>query len=155
MNIRRAEEKDAERVLALLSQVLEIHAAIRPDLFITGTTKYTRDELLAIFADDRRPVYVAVDEEDRTVGYVFCVFEEQPRTTNQNPFTSIYIDDLCVDESARGQHVGESLFEFVKEEAKRRGCYEITLNVWDGNDARAFYEKMGMRVKKTTMEYVL
>ena len=155
MNIRRAEEKDAERVLALLSQVLEIHAALRPDLFITGTTKYTRDELLAIFADDRRPVYVAVDEEDRTVGYVFCVFEEQPRTTNQNPFTSIYIDDLCVDESARGQHVGESLFEFVKEEAKRRGCYEITLNVWDGNDARAFYEKMGMRVKKTTMEYVL
>jgi len=155
MNIRRAEEKDAERVLALLSQVLEIHAALRPDLFISGTTKYTRDELLAIFADECRPVYVAVDEEDRTVGYVFCVLEEQPRTTNQNPFTSIYIDDLCVDESARGQHVGERLFEFVKEEAKRRGCYEITLNVWDGNDARAFYEKMGMRVKKTTMEYVL
>ena len=28
MQIRRAQEKDAERVLALLSQVLELHAAL-------------------------------------------------------------------------------------------------------------------------------
>ena len=155
MIIRRAEEKDAEGVLSLLSQVLEIHAALRPDLFISGTTKYTRDELLAIFADDSRPVFVAADEKDRVTGYVFCVLEEQPRTTNQNPFTSVYIDDLCVDASARGQHIGERLFEYVKDYARKLGCYEITLNVWDGNDARIFYEKMGMRVKKTTMELVL
>ena len=155
MKIRRAVEKDAEGVLSLLSQVLEIHAALRPDLFISGTTKYTRDELLAIFADDSRPVFVAADEKDRVTGYVFCVLEEQPRTTNQNPFTSVYIDDLCVDASARGQHIGERLFEYVKEYARKLGCYEITLNVWDGNDARIFYEKMGMRVKKTTMELVL
>ena len=155
MIIRRAEEKDAEGVLSLLSQVLEIHAALRPDLFISGTTKYTRDELLAIFADDRRPVFVAADGEDRVTGYAFCVLEEQPRTTNMNPFTSVYIDDLCVDASARGHHIGERLFEYVKEYARKLGCYEITLNVWDGNDARIFYEKMGMRVKKTTMELVL
>ena len=66
------------------------------------------------------------------------------------------IDDLCVDESARGQHVGEELFEFVKAEAKRLGCYEIMLTVWEGNDpAKAFYDKMGMRPKETMMEYIL
>ena len=61
MQIRRAQEKDAERVLALLSQVLELHAALRPDIFVSGTTKYSRAELLEIFRDDRRPVFVAVD----------------------------------------------------------------------------------------------
>ena len=45
MNIRRAEERDTPKVLDLLSQVLEVHAEIRPDLFISGTRKYTEDEL--------------------------------------------------------------------------------------------------------------
>ena len=53
-------------------------------------------------------------------------------------------------------HVGSALFEFAKEEAKRLGCYELTLNVWEGNDgARHFYEKMGMKPKETQMEYIL
>ena len=45
MNIRKAEEKDIPRLLALLGQVLQIHAEIRPDVFIPGTTKYTVREL--------------------------------------------------------------------------------------------------------------
>ncbi len=156
MRIRRAEEKDIPRVLELLSEVLEIHAKLRPDIFIPGTTKYTREELAAKFADERTPVFVAADEEDAVIGYAFCVLRSQPFSNNMVPFESIYIDDLCVDESARGQHVGQALFEFVKEEAKRRGCYEVTLAVWEGNDgARAFYEKMGMKVKETMMEFVL
>ena len=57
------------------------------------------------------------------------------------PFTSFFIDDLCVDAKTRGQHVGESLFEYVKSEAERLGCYEVTLNVWSGNtSAEKFYE---------------
>lgn len=47
--------------------------------------------------------------------------------------SSLFIDDLCVDASTRGQHIGEKLFVHVKEEAKRLGCYEVTLNVWAGN----------------------
>ena len=41
MFIRKAEEKDIPRILELLGQVLQIHADIRPDIFIPGTTKYT------------------------------------------------------------------------------------------------------------------
>ncbi len=156
MQIRRAIEKDIPKVSELLSQVLEIHASIRPDIFISGTTKYTKDELLAIFADDKRPVYVAANEADEVLGYAFCILKEQPFSTNMVPFTSMFIDDLCVDASARGMHLGQQLFEFVKSEARRLGCYEVSLNVWEGNDsARHFYEKMGMGVKETQMEYVL
>ena len=44
MNIRLAEEKDIDSVIKLLTQVLNIHAKIRPDIFIGGTTKYTKEE---------------------------------------------------------------------------------------------------------------
>ena len=66
LTIRRAEKKDTESVLRLLSQVLEVHAVIRPDLFVSGTRKYTAAELEQIFQDDKRPVFVAEDEEGRS-----------------------------------------------------------------------------------------
>ena len=156
MTIRKAEEKDILRIIELLGQVLQIHADIRPDIFIPGTTKYTVSELTELLEKEEKPIYVAVNEEDVCVGYAFCQLQEQPFSTNMVPFKSLFIDDLCVDQQARGQHIGESLFEYVKNEAKRMGCYEVTLNVWAGNtSAEKFYEKMGMKTKERQMEYIL
>jgi ribosomal protein S18 acetylase RimI-like enzyme len=154
--IRRAGTGDIGRLMELLGEVLELHAKIRPDIFIPGTTKYTEAELAELLKDEERPVYVSVDEDGRVCGYAFCQVRRQPFTTNMVPFKSMFIDDLCVDSSRRGQHIGESLFEHVKDEAKRLGCYEVTLNVWAGNAAaERFYEKMGMRTKERQMEYIL
>lgn len=156
MNIRRANEKDIPRLMELLEQVLQIHADIRPDIFIPGTTKYTIDELREILKNKETPIYVAVNEADVCVGYAFCQLREQSFSNNMVPFKSLFIDDLCIDQEARGQHIGESLFEYVKNEAKQLGCYEVTLNVWTGNtSAEKFYEKMGMRTKERQMEYIL
>ena len=52
MNIRLAEEKDIDSVIKLLTQVLNIHAKIRPDIFIGGTTKYTKEELMEMMLTD-------------------------------------------------------------------------------------------------------
>lgn len=149
MNIRRAEKKDIPQIIELLGQVLQIHADIRPDIFIPGTTKYTNDELEQMIKDEMKPIYVAVNENDMCVGYAFCQLKEQPFSNNMVQFKSLFIDDLCVDKSTRGQHIGEQLFEYVKSEAKRMGCYEVTLNVWAGNtSAEKFYEKMGLKTKE-------
>ena len=156
MIIRKAKEKDIPRILELLEQVLQIHADLRPDIFIPGTTKYTIDELRELLKHKEKPIYVAVDEDDVCVGYAFCQLQEQPFSNNMVPFKTFFIDDLCVSQEVRGQHVGESLFEYVKNEAKQIGCYEVTLNVWAGNtSAEKFYEKMGMRTKERQMEYIL
>ena len=156
MTIRKAEEKDIPRIIELLGQVLQIHAAIRPDIFIPGTTKYTVDELKELLKNKENPIYVAVNKADVCVGYAFCQLREQPFSKNMVPFKSLFIDDLCVDQQERGQHIGESLFNYVKNEAKRLGCYEVTLNVWAGNtSAEKFYEKMGMKTKERRMEYIL
>ena len=156
MKIRKAEEKDIPRLLALLGQVLQIHAEIRPDIFISGTTKYTVGQLAELLKQEDKPIYVAVDEDDVCRGYAFCQLKEQPFSTNMVPFKSLFVDDLCVDRQARGRHIGESLFEYVKQQAKELGCYEVTLNVWAGNTpAEHFYEKMGMKTKERQMEYIL
>lgn len=156
ITVRRAEQRDSDRIMQLLSEVLELHAKIRPDIFISGTTKYTHSELADIISSDDTPIFVAVDDEDAVQGYAFCIMKQQPFSTNMKSFSTLFIDDLCVDENCRGQRVGTLLFDYVKEYAKARGCYDVTLNVWEGNaSARAFYEKKGMFVKKTQMEIIL
>ena len=156
MTIRKAQEKDISRIIELLGQVLQIHAEIRPDIFIPDTTKYTEQELATLLKDEKKPIYVAVNEEDVCLGYAFCQVKEQPFSNNMVQFQSLFIDDLCVDRFARGQHIGESLFDYVEQEAKKMGCYEVTLNVWAGNtSAEKFYEKMGMKTKERQLEYIL
>ncbi len=156
MNIRKAQEKDIPQIIELLGQVLQIHADIRPDIFIPNTTKYTDEELKEMLKDETKPIYVAVDEEELCLGYAFCQLKKQPFSNNMVQFKSLFIDDLCVDKNTRGQHIGEKLFEYVKSEAKKMGCYEVTLNVWAGNTpAEKFYEKMGMKTKERQMEYIL
>lgn len=140
----------------LLSQVLAVHAEGRPDLFRAGTRKYTDEELLGIFADDARPVFVAVDEDGRVLGHAFCEVQVFRGSNNMQPYVSIYIDDICVDETCRGKHVGKALYQHVIEFARELGCYNVTLNVWECNPgARAFYDAMGMTPLKTCLEQVL
>lgn len=52
MRIRKAEEKGIPRIMELLRQVLEIHADIRPDIFIPGITKYTVTELAELLKQE-------------------------------------------------------------------------------------------------------
>ena len=156
ITIRRAESRDLDKTLKLLSEVLELHAKIRSDIFISGTTKYTREELQAIFDNDQTPVFVAADDSGEVVGYAFCVMKRQPFSTNMKDFSTLFIDDLCVDEKCRHEGIGDALFKKALETAKELGCHDLTLNVWEGNDgALRFYEKHGMKIQKREMEIVL
>jgi len=154
--IRRAQEKDIDRVIALLQQVLTVHADGRPDIFIHGTTKYTPAELRVLFRDDTRPVFVSTDGDDRVMGYAFCVLQETKGENNVRDMMTLYIDDICVDETCRGQHVATGLYRYVRDYAETVGCYHITLNVWRCNPvAQKFYEAMGMQPLKTMMEEII
>ena len=153
MSIRRAEEKDIEGIRKLLYQVNQVHADGRPDLFKSGGIKYTEEELKEIINDRTRPIYV-YDEDEIILGYAFIWYEQTKESTSTYSVKSMYIDDLCVDETARGKSVGKQLFEFLKEEAKREACDRITLHVWECNpNAYGFYEHLGMKPLYTNMEY--
>ena len=156
MIIRRGEERDLSGIDRLLEQVLTVHSTGRPDLFKSGTKKYTDEELLEILCDDTRPVFVAVDADENVLGYAFCVFQRHPNDNILTDIKTLYIDDLCVDETLRGEHIGSSLYRYVLDYAKKEGCYNLTLNVWECNQgAKRFYESCGLVPQKTGMEKIL
>ena len=152
--IRRAEIKDIPGIIELLHQVNMVHHVLRPDLFKPYTTKYNEQELEALIGDDSKPIFVF--EDGGVLGHAFCKITEVKGDKLLQDIKTLYIDDICVDEKARGKHVGKALYEFVRDYAKSIGCYNITLNVWEGNDAaQCFYRNMGMKVQKTGMETIL
>ena len=146
MAVRRAEIKDIPRLEEILYQVHDVHARVRPDLFIPGKKKYTAEELEALIGSEDTIIFVCTDDTGLIMGYAFCMDKTYPDKM-------LYIDDLCVDEKFRGKHVGRILCEYVKEYAKEKGYQRITLNVWEFNTgARAFYDALGFEPLKTVME---
>ena len=152
--IRKAEKRDIPSIIELLHQVDMVHHVIRPDLFKPNTTKYNEQELEDLLSDDSKPVFVF--EDGAVLGHAFCMITEVKDDKLLQDIKTLYIDDICVDEKARGKHVGKALYEYVRDYAISIGCNNITLNVWEGNDAAiSFYSNMGMKVQKTTMEVIL
>ena len=154
MEIRFAKNSDIPGLIGLLKQVGRVHHEIRPDIFRADAQKYDEAALAQLLQDPTRPIFVALEE--KILGYCFCILEE----TRDHPVLmdekTLYIDDLCVDENCRGQHVGKALYEYVCGYARQQGCRTVTLNVWCGNDsAMAFYEKRGLKPRKIYMETAL
>lgn len=156
MTIRRAEERDIPRLGELLLQVCRVHWQGRPDLFRDGGRKYDGEELRTLLRDPERPILVALDEAGEVQGYAFCVYQRHRGEGSFNDMTTLYLDDLCVDERCRGQHTGRTLYEAVLDLARNTGCYNVTLNVWTCNEsAMRFYEKCGLKPQKVGMEVIL
>lgn len=153
MSIRKATLSDTEALETLLAQILLVHHQARPDIFMTEGSKFTREELEAVLENPQTPVFV-YEKDGRILGHLFTIIQEQkaPLTSHK----TLFIEDLCVDENARGQKIGEQLYHFALDYAKEIGCYNLTLNVWNANvRALRFYERMGLTPQETRMEQIL
>ncbi len=152
--IRPAALQDIPSLIRLLRQVLQVHHRGRPDLFKGEGTKYDAPELAELLRNPERPVFVY--ETDGSVqGYAFCMLQHisGPQLMEEN---ILYVDDLCVDESCRGQGIGKALYEHAKAYAREHGCRRVTLNVWCLNEgAMKFYGALGMKPYKIGMEEIL
>ena len=156
MKIRRAEITDISRINELLKQVCLVHHEARPDLFRHGGRKYSDVQLEQMLTDGERPILVAADENDEVLGYAFCIFQQHPDHNVLTDVRTLYVDDICVDEQHRGQHIGRALYDAVVSLARENGCYNVTLNVWTCNPAAMkFYEACGMLPQKIGMEMLL
>lgn len=154
--IRPATKEDINGITSLLYQVHAVHAKGRPDIFKSGGIKYTEKDIEELLRNENTPIFVLTNEENSVLGYSFCEIKLTEEDTSVRRRKTLYIDDLCVDENARGQHIGTKIYEYVVEYAKSISCDSITLNVWDFNEsAKKFYEKRGLKPLKTVMEQVL
>ena len=125
IEIRRAKEQDMDGINNLLMQVCLVHHKGRPDLFKYGAKKYTDDQLRAIIHDIQRPIFTAVDENETVLGYAFCIFQQHIDDNILTDIKTLYIDDLCVDENLRGQHIGRRPYGTPPETHNPEPCSEL------------------------------
>ena len=84
---------------------------------------------------------VAGRGDGRLVGYALYHFTYSSFRTNPR----MWLEDLFVEESARGTGAGEQLFANFVRDALARGCHRVDWHVLEWNPARRFYERMGAR----------
>lgn len=147
--VRQSCDNDAEAVYGLLKIIAELHKNARPDMFPNLESKYTLDEVRERLSKEDNGVFVS--ETDGVVnGYVFCDI------LTEGCGMTLYVDDLCVDPSARRQGIASKLMDRAKEYAKEKNCRMIMLNVWEFNEsALDFYEKYGFTTRTRHLELTI
>lgn len=147
--IRESKEEDSLSVYNLLRIIADLHKNGRPDMFPDLVSKYTVDEVKERLSKSDNGVFVA-EKEGSVVGYVFC------DVIREGSVNTLYIDDLCVDPSARKMGIARKLMDKTKEYAKEKNCAYLMLNVWEFNEnAVRFYENYGFETRTRHMEIKL
>lgn len=155
MKIRKAQIKDISALNRLLIQINRLHAEKRNDLFRLGV-KYTNEEIAKMINNKNYIIFCAVNEQDEVVGYAMCKFIQYLNHSIVTDVKTLFIDDLCVDEKMRRQHIGTDLLDYVMKFAKEHHCYNVTLNVWKLNEnAINFYKHYGLEIQKIRLEKIL
>ena len=107
--------EDIPRLQELL-EILIVHHHARPDVFKSEGSKFTDAELEAVINDPNKPIFVYEDEEGRIFGSSFLNYKNEVSEKDNGALKahkSLFIDDLCVDKEARGQKLGEKLYQFA------------------------------------------
>lgn len=135
--IRDATEEDLPALVALLDQLtLDVP---REDIGPPLPQVYV-DAFRRIEADGTQRLLV-LEIDGRIVGSL--VLLTTPNLTHKGkPYATI--ENVVVDESARGQRYGERLMQYAIDEAKAAGCYKLQLTSHQSRtDAHRFYERLG------------
>lgn len=147
ITVRQADISDAARVNALYRSLAELHRASRPDIF-SSLAADTMPVAAALIGDNGL-VFVAEDED----GIVQGMIMGKVRGYRGQPAQILWIDDLIVEEAARGKGFGSALLKAARDYGRRQGCVRIELNVWAFNEsAIRFYEKNGLHIQRYILE---
>lgn len=152
--IRLATQTDIPVLTDLLQEILQVHHQARPDIFKSEGQKYSEEDLKALLDNPAKPIFV-YEVDGQVVGHLFCELRTATGDVLE-PVKTLYIDDLCVGSSVRGQKIGEQLYKFALSYAKEQGCHNLTLDVLaDNAGAVRFYDRLGMKPQKFRMEQLI
>lgn len=99
---------------------------------------------------DLRLTVVAVDSRNRVLATGSVMIE--PKFIRGGKPCG-HIEDIVVDQNARGSHLGKRIISHLIHHCKSRECYKIILDCSDQNVP--FYEKCGFQIKGTQMSLYL
>ena len=144
--IRRAEPKDAATIVRL-ARALAVYEHEPVERVRMTESDVLRDG----FGENPRFEVLLAELGGRVVG--FALFFENYSTWEGRP--GIYVEDLFLEEPARGSGLGRELLAEIARIAQARGCVRIDLAVMDWNPTRGFYEQLGLEQQTDWLPYRL
>jgi GNAT superfamily N-acetyltransferase len=151
VRVRRADKADVPAVAKLAMKLVEQHIEYDPVRFaristVDGMQWFYGGQTVA---KDARVLIAEIDSQ--VVGFAYVSFEE--RNYADLSVSSAKLQDIYVDEHARGTGAGTKLIEAAIIEAKGFGAAKILLSVAAKNLlAKRFFENQGFR---TTMHEMM
>ena len=147
--LQLARPEDRETIDILAKQVHALHVSWRPDIYEMVETMYTPER----FSDavKARQLYAA-KIDDAVVGYVLVKIRDYdwPGVVRRKVMV---IDEICVEQSCRGQGIGQQMMAEVRALAKAFRCTDMQLGVYPQNDdAVGFYQKCGFTIRSIDMQ---
>ena len=151
MNIRNAQIEDVNKISELMLQVAKIHSNARKDIFKEKSIEEIKTEFNNRI-NNKENILVA-EENNNIYGVIVYKIKEVKEHINLKDRTTLYIDELVIDEKVRKMGIGKNLFSEVKKIAKEKNYDAVELNCWNFNEsAIQFYEKCGMNIQRLIME---
>ena len=139
-----------EVISQVTNELVEAFARLVPQLSKSNRPP-TERELAAIVASRASVLFLAYDEDDEIVGSLTLVLFRIPTGLRA------WIEDVVVDESARGKGIGHRMNEAAIDYARKAGAKTVDLTSRPSRDvANRLYQRLGFEKRDTNVyRYVL
>ena len=147
LQLARPEDRAAIELLA--QQVHALHVQWRPDIYAPADELWPQERFDTSVAD--RLLFTGKIEE-KVVGYVLLKIRDYDMVGHTRRKV-LLVDEICVDEHLRNQGIGTEMMIEVRAIARAFGCTDLQLGVYpQNNEALAFYQKCGFRIRSIDMQ---
>ena len=147
--LQLATKADREAVNAIAKQIHDMHAAWRPDIYMSIEEHYTQERFMEAIRD--RQLYVA-KLAGEVAGFAVlkkCTYD-WPGVVKRSV---LMVEEFGVQEFCRGRGIGKAMMEDIHALARAFGCTDLQLRVYPQNDdAVGFYQKCGFEIQNIGMQ---
>ena len=141
-DIRSAEEKDYDDVLALMQEIHALHVINRPDIYRDTLDCYPHQ----VFMEEIKNGSLFVADIDGKVVGLISFYEKRQATPVHVPRSVLYINIVGVRDGFRKRGIGHALFQKARDIAVEKDLdgIELDVNAWN-DDALAMYGNLGFK----------
>jgi GNAT superfamily N-acetyltransferase len=143
-SVRLANVSDADAIAQLTAEVQQLHNSALPELFRPPHDGLFPARKLAALLEDSNSIVAVVEIENEIVGHIYAELIHRTDNGFRHSESTIYIHQIGVRQSKRGQGNGAALMNFIEDRAAALGASAIGLDHWAVNtSARSFFEARG------------
>lgn len=157
MRVRTATLADAALLAELNRDVQQLHVEALPHIYkqVDDLTQVVEDFQQRILGDPEWRTYI-VEVDGEAAGYACAQVKRRPEHAYHYSHDFVYLDQISVRPEYRQSGCGRALMEAVFDLARDAGVGRVALDTMAFNTgAVAFYERLGFRMYKYTMDLQL